>query len=199
MFFSMSWTLSVCEPWQVPGLGWVSFDVWDSCCDFGGQFLFGFVGHVTTTWHTGVTTAAMPREINVNISLPMYEYQIYMYKYVYTCKILHNFIVFVHYFFDVQISGATNCIEVLLATAQMRWGPPAHGAPQLQPSGWMRQVLGALLVSSGACVLMHFFAQPLLSVIFIFLLAFGVWSHFAKGKMFFLTFFPPCKYNLLLL
>lgn len=84
----------------------------------------------------------------------------------------------------MQTSGATNCIEVLLATAQMRWGPPAHGAPQLQPSGWMRQVLGALLVSSGVCVLMHFFAQPLLSVIFIFLLALGVWSHFAKGKCF---------------
>ena len=96
----------------------------------------------------------------------------------------------------MQTSGATNCIEVLLATAQMRWGPPAHGAPQLQPSGWMRQVLGALLVSSGACVLMHFFAQPLLSVIFIFLLALGVWSHFAKGTCF-LTFCPPCKYNLL--
>lgn len=92
MFFVMSWTLYVCEPSQVPGLGWVSFDVWDSCCDFGGPFLFGFVGHVTTTWHTGVTTAAMPREMNVNISLPMYEYQIYMYKYVYTCiNNFHNF------------------------------------------------------------------------------------------------------------
>lgn len=42
---------------------------------------------------------------------------------------MHTFIIFVHYFFDVQTSGATNCIEGLLATAQMRWGPPAHGAP----------------------------------------------------------------------